>query len=209
MTRSEPADDSATENRRQFGRYEVGSEQVEVVVGRWRKTGTIVDESIGGIGIRTDEIIGLSEGQEVQIVYNGGQESKGYVRNLRREPDEGGFWLGIGWTAPPKSAVADTNTGTAKQLVASYVGHAGIHVVCHACSTENGGSEITLWDGSKFPSQPDKIMSLTRSGREKNLRQLENQVLKLIPLLYGLEPAPAAATIEQVLDFEFNTFTQS
>jgi hypothetical protein len=185
--------------RRQWGRYPSGQPEVILTAHDQTRTGTVGDESIGGVGIQLADASGLEMEQLVDLVYRD-VPVKGYIKCIRPMTD-GTFKIGIGW---PDWRLPEDFGKKKRTKSAQFLAHSSIHVVCQQVQLDDEGSAtVRLWDGTRFQVGKGRLTTQSPEQRKSQL-QTQRQCLNVLNGLYGLgQQTDEQALIEAILDFEF------
>ncbi|NIL95621.1 MAG: hypothetical protein GTO53_00325 [Planctomycetales bacterium] len=194
-----PQDDS-TRNRRKWARYAMPAEDVVLNVQQSKRRAVIVDESIGGLGIKVDNIRKLKPGQQVSLCFRG-LTIMAEIKSVS-EDDDGLYHVGIGWL--------DTglNLGPAapppRKDTAQFICHRGVWLVCDLLEqTEDGTAIIVLWDNSYFEVDAWRIVEKTVAQRNDELQALGEDIT-LLAALYRLgDQGTMEKSCEAILNYEF------
>jgi hypothetical protein len=191
--------------RRQWGRYPTGQTGVILTVNDQTRTGTVGDESIGGVGVQLADASGLETEQLVDLIYRD-VPVKGYIKCIRPMTD-GKFKIGIGW---PDWRLPEDFGKKKRTKSAQFLAHSGIHVVCQKVQRHDDGSaSVQLWDGTRFQVRQDRLTTHSPEQRKSQL-QTQGQFLNVFNGLYGLgQQTDAQELIEAILDFEFREAPQA
>ncbi|MDH3717903.1 MAG: PilZ domain-containing protein [Planctomycetota bacterium] len=200
---TQPIDDpetQSTQNRRKWARYAMEPEDVVLTVGRRKRHAVIVDESIGGLGIKLANIKKLNPGEQVTLCFRG-LDITAEIKSIRQDEDElyhvGIGWLDTGVTLGPAAPPPRLDR-------AKYICHKGVWLACDLLEqTKDGIATIVLWDNSYFEVSAERLRERTVEQRHEELQSLGNDV-NLLAALYRLgDHGTAEKTCEAILDFEF------
>jgi hypothetical protein len=191
---------SAVGNRRKWARYQTDPSDIVVFVGRRKRKGVVVDESIGGLGIMMADVRKLVVDQEVRAQYRGIDVSA-TVKSIREEED-GLYHVGIGWLDRAME-FAPASPPPRKEST-QFVCHQGVWLACEVIDmAADGIVTIALWDGAYFEVPGNRVVVKTVQERTAELVELHEDI-RLLAGLYQLgDPGSMEATRNAVLDFEF------
>ncbi|NIL95622.1 MAG: hypothetical protein GTO53_00330 [Planctomycetales bacterium] len=187
------------EERRQWCRYPSSPTKINLTANEQTWTGTITDESIGGLGIQLADASQLQIDQLVDLVYHD-VPVQGYIRCIA--PSKGGkYRVGIGW---PDWRFSQNPGTIRRRKSAQFLAHSGMYLVCHELSpAKDGSASVRLWDGASFQVSQNRLKTQSLEQRKKQLQTL-GHFLNVLNSLYGLgQQNDAEALIESILDFEF------
>jgi hypothetical protein len=190
----------STENRRKWARYTMEPEDVVLTVGRRKRHAVIVDESIGGLGVKLADIKKLNPGEQVTLCFRG-LDILAEIKSIRQDED-GLYQVGLGWldtgvtlgpAAPPP-----------RKDRARFICYKGVWLACDLLEqTKDGVATIVLWDNSYFEVSAERLRERTLAERLQELQSLGDDVT-LLAALYRLgDHGTAEKTCEAILDFEF------
>jgi len=184
-------------DRRSWSRYAAKPVDVSVIAGSHRLMGTLVDESIGGLGISVSDVSQIAYWQQIQVTLRDSQ-TLGYVRDIRRESPTA-FRLSICWD----HTYAEIK-GQRRKSIANYVVHDNLLLVCDLMfADDDSRKKVRLWNGARFQVQPEEVCSRSYDVRRSELNRI-NDANEMLAKLYELPPVPRSEErIDQILDFEF------
>jgi len=180
-------------NQRQFSRLPIqGPVHVWTKGEAW--DGNVVNQSIGGIGIKLPGHPKLVIGDEVQVRYNGA-DGYGFVRFLKKH--ESDITVGVAWDQ------REEDRSERRDEAAFFVG-GRVEVVCSECvPDEENNITFRLWDGTEFTDDATQIATRSVADRTEYL-SADLDSLDTLTRLYklGAINSPEEA-IRRVVDFEF------
>jgi len=160
--------------------------------------GTLLNQSLGGIGLTIDlDSDRLSIGDEVRVQYDD-TEAVGFVRFLSAK-DTGFATLGIAWDLRETSRKSRKNE-------AMFLVTGPIDVVCWKWNldAEKETTTFELWDGAEFTEPTDRLKVRSQFEREELLRSRQAEDVSTLLKLYKLADVDCPNIARQrVIDFEF------
>ena len=181
-------------NRRRWTRYVATTKKVELVVDGERYSATVIDESVGGVGLLVKQPILPEVSGEAQV-YFGDTCEVGYIRSVDRK-DDLAIRIAVSWTATDDPY---------SQYVRRYVMHNSLKILCRLVGSIGlNRYEIKLWNGSRFKVNSERICAANRKQREITLRGMSDVDVRLLARLYGVAVACSyEQTLKNILEFEF------
>lgn len=190
----------ATENRRQWPRKPSDVSEVTVVQGSKSQVAMVVDESLGGIGIKMAEASNIVRGDQLKLLYHG-IPVPAVVRRLQAEDDS--HRIGLEWLSTHRVQPKGTNKQP-RESTATFLSFSGFRVACRVEDMCCGDSlQAKLPDGSTCRVQSADLLTRTIADRQAELESLTLD-LTMLAGVYQLGEQPSKqARIEAILDFEF------
>jgi hypothetical protein len=179
---------------RRWARYPTDGAPILVTAGTLQFQAVTVDESIGGLGIETNDPVAIVAGQIVELSYHDVQ-TRGQITAVVPNPF-GGCRISISWEEKERPS---ENTS---QL--AFIEFGPVTVVCRPetdCSDQQ--KSITLWDGKRFEVATHQLAYRTKQSRFIELQTMGKR-RDVAARLYGLDThgSPQAVS-ERILEFEF------
>ncbi len=199
-------DATLADNRRQWIRRPSDLTEITVVCGGEQQQAAVVDESLGGIGIKMAEVSQIVRGQQLKLLYHG-IPVLGVVRRV--QPEDDGHRVGVEWLNTRRDESATKHTNRYKRA-AQYISFSGFCVNCRVEEHPTDGRIcVTLPDGSHCDVRTGDILTRTLAERRAELDALTLD-LTMLAGVYQLGEHPTKdARIDAIVDFEFKRHVET
>ena len=209
---------SEEKNRRAFKRLPAAS-NIDMWTPDCRWTGTLVNQSLGGIGLTIDsDFSQLTVGEELRIQYDD-TEVIGFIRYIRVN-DDGSAFMGIAWDQrelPRKESKEhveheereereEREEHEERKQDAPFFIDGPLDVVCRACVNDEANNTATfkLWDGAEFTEEAETVVTRDIAVRKMQLSTQTLEDIETLLRLYDLGDAECPEeALERLIDFEF------
>jgi len=190
------------ENRRKYHRIPSYSEACSVTLDNVILKGSIVDESISGVGVTGLDLLMMPHNKPLTIEYRDGS-FEANARHVERQPD-GQFNLGV---IRREELDREELVDSAAMLINCYVKHGNAFVICMPILLESDSQVlIQLWDGVQFRVAREQLSPMSRIERFEMLSDLG--CLQYTTEMYGFKSVSPEVNKLQVFEHEFGTYNQ-